>query len=212
MPSILVCQEKVFAHFGIPWDLAEFRRVFSPNWRKMYEAAGIPPDRYEEGGAIWNDYFDPSLMQPFPGVVGALERLAVAGYRLGLVTGGDRDGIDPMVRRLGLEGLLAVRVYAEDTRPHGKPHPAPLLRALDLAGGADPRDAVYVGDAPDDMRMAAAVGTRGVGIVSIVATAEELLAAGAGECADSTAEWVDRFLDGGDALPSPRPDEGPTGA
>jgi phosphoglycolate phosphatase-like HAD superfamily hydrolase len=63
-----------------------------------------------------------------------------------------------------------------------------------MAGASRPEEAVYVGDALDDMRMAAAVGVRGVGIVSMLATPEELIAAGAVESAASVAEWVDRFL------------------
>ena len=66
--------------------------------------------------------------------------------------------------------------------------------ALEVAGGARPEDAVYVGDALDDVRMAAAAGVRGVGIVSMLATADELIAAGAAESAGSVVAWVDRFL------------------
>ena len=44
------------------------------------------------------------------------------------------------------------------------------------------------------MRMAAAAGVRGVGLVSEVASAEELTAAGALELAGSVVEWSDRFL------------------
>ena len=89
--------------------------------------------------------------------------------------------------------MLTVRVYGHDTTA-GKPDPQPLRLALEMAGASRPEEAVYVGDALDDMRMAAAVGVRGVGIVSMLATAEELIVAGAVESAASVAEWVDRFL------------------
>jgi phosphoglycolate phosphatase-like HAD superfamily hydrolase len=69
-----------------------------------------------------------------------------------------------------------------------------LELALELANATRPDEAVYVGDALDDMRMAAAVGVRGVGIVSMLADAEELGAAGAVESAASVVEWVERFL------------------
>ena len=52
----------------------------------------------------------------------------------------------------------------------------------------------YVGDAPDDMRMARTVGARGVGIVSILGQRQELEAAGAAEVAESVAQWVEAFL------------------
>ena len=44
-------------------------------------------------------------------------------------------------------------------------------------------------------RMAAGARVRGVGVVSMLASAQELLAAGAAECTGSVVEWIDRFLD-----------------
>jgi hypothetical protein len=45
------------------------------------------------------------------------------------------------------------------------------------------------------MRMAAAAGVQGIGIVSMVATTDDLLGAGAVESASSVVEWADRFLE-----------------
>jgi phosphoglycolate phosphatase-like HAD superfamily hydrolase len=132
-------------------------------------------------------------MRPFPGIEDALARLVAAGYMLGLVTGGDRADIEPQLPRLGIDELMRVRVYADDTAA-GKPDPGPLQLALELAGGVQPDVALYVGDALDDMRMAAAAGVRGIGIVSMAATADDLLGAGASESAGSVVEWADRFL------------------
>jgi phosphoglycolate phosphatase len=139
------------------------------------------------------DTFRNDLTQPFPGVEAALARLAEAGHTLGLVTGADRAEIEPQLSRLGLRELMKACVYADDAA-EAKPDPRPLRLALELAGVAHPREAVYVGDALDDMRMAAAAGVRGIGIVSMVATADDLVAAGALESAGSVVEWVDRFL------------------
>ena len=178
---------------GVPFDLAIFRRTFSPNWRHMYDSLGIPKDRTEEAVQVWRETFRSDRTRPFDGVQGALARLAMGGFTLGVVTGGDRAEVEPQLRRVGIDDLMAVRVYDHDTSD-GKPHPAPLLRALELAGGCAPADAAYVGDALDDMRMAAAAGVRGVGIVSMLASAEDLAAAGAVESAASVVEWVDRVL------------------
>ncbi len=52
-------------------------------------------------------------------------------------------------------------------------------------------ETAYVGDALDDMRMAVAAGARGIGIRTDLATAEELLEAGADEVAGSVAAWVE---------------------
>ncbi|MGA2514478.1 MAG: hypothetical protein ABSG37_12805 [Candidatus Limnocylindrales bacterium] len=44
------------------------------------------------------------------------------------------------------------------------------------------------------MGIAAATGVRGIGIVSMLASTDDLRAAGASESADSVVEWADRFL------------------
>ena len=184
---------------GVPFDEAIFRRTFSPNWRLMYRTLGIPEDRTDEAEQVWATTFHPDQTRPFPGIEDALARLAAAGCTLGIVTGGNRSEVEPQLERLGIDRLLTVRVYGHDTQA-GKPDPAPLQLALELAGPVQPQDAVYLGDALDDMRMAVAAGVRGIGIVSMLATADELFAAGAVQSAVSVLEWADRFL----ALSNPR--------
>lgn len=178
---------------GVPFDESIFRRAFSPNWRLMYRSLGIPEERVDEAVLVWASTFHADRTRPFPGIEDALGRLVGAGFTLGIVTGGSRAEVEPQLARLSIDGLLTVRVYGHDTTA-GKPDPQPLRLALEMAGVSRPEEAVYAGDALDDMRMAAAVGVRGVGIVSMLATAEELIAAGAVESAASVAEWVDRFL------------------
>jgi len=193
MPAILQTEAAISRHFGLPFDESIFRRAFSPNWRLMYRSLGIPEDRIREANQIWAATFHSDQMKPFPGIEAALGRLAAAGYTLGLVTSADRAEIEPQLSRLGLDELLRVCVYADDTAA-GKPDPGPLELALELACVAQPKDAFYVGDALDDMRMAAAARVRGIGIVSMVGTMDDLLAAGASESAGSVVEWADRFL------------------
>jgi HAD superfamily hydrolase (TIGR01509 family) len=193
MPAILQTEAAISRHFGLSFDESIFRRAFSPNWRLMYRSLGVPEDRIREANQIWAATFHADQMWPFLGIEAALARLAAAGYTLGLVTSADRAETEPQLPRLGLDELLRVRVYADDTAA-GKPDPEPLRLALELAGVARPEDALYIGDALDDMRMAAAAGVRGIGIVSMVATADDLLGAGAFESAGSVVEWADRFL------------------
>jgi HAD superfamily hydrolase (TIGR01549 family) len=178
---------------GIPFDRDVFRRTFSPNWRLMYGNLGIPKHREDEAVDVWRQMFRSEHMEPFAGVQDALVELAAAGFALGLVTGGSRPEIEPQLARIGVGGLLSVRVYGEDT-PAGKPDPAPLRLALEMLGGRPASESIYVGDALDDMRMAASAGAHGVGITSMLATAEDLAAAGAAESAGSVVEWSERFL------------------
>jgi phosphoglycolate phosphatase len=159
----------------------------------MYDSLGIPKDRVDDAARVWSETFRADLMQPFDGVQAALARVASTGCTLGIVTGGSRQEIEPQLGRLGLDKILTVRVYGHHT-PDGKPHPSPLRLALDMCGPIRPHEAIYIGDALDDVRMAAAASVRGIGIMSMLATAEELIAAGAVETAASVAEWVDSYL------------------
>jgi len=193
MPAIKETMGRLCRQVGIEFDDEIFRRHFSPNWRLMYRRLGIPRERDDEMAAVWVSSFRPDLVRPFPGARAAVAALASAGYTIGLVTGGDGPSIAPQVDRAGLGDLITVRVYAEDTEV-GKPDPRPLLLALERAGVGEPDQACYVGDALDDMRMAAAAGVRGVGIVSMVAEAEDLREAGAAETAVSIVEWARTLL------------------
>ena len=185
----------VMEAFGLPFDHAVYRRHYSPDWRVMYRRLGIPDERLDEANRLWHASFDRSAgALAFEGVRDALARLSDAGYALGLVTAGVRSVVAPQLARLDLDALLPVTVFGDDLDVH-KPHPAPLRRALDELGLARrPGAAAYVGDAPDDMRMAVAVGARAVGIASLLGDPDELAAAGAHEVAPSVVAWVDHLL------------------
>ena len=185
----------VMEAFGLPFDHAVYRRHYAPDWRVMYGRLGIPDHRLDEANFLWHRAFeggDAALV--FAGVRDGLARLSGAGYRLGLVTAGVRAVVGPQLERLELASLLPVTVFGDDLPVH-KPDPAPLRRALEELGLADrPAAAAYVGDAPDDMRMAIAVGARAVGIASLLGHPDELRAAGAHEVAESVVAWIETVL------------------
>ena len=96
------------------------------------------------------------------GAVESLERLAAAGLRLGLVTSGTRSRVERDLERLEVGGFFGVVVCGGDT-VNRKPHPEPLLVALDRLGVAA-GDAAYVGDSPEDVAMSRAAGVFCIGI------------------------------------------------
>jgi phosphoglycolate phosphatase len=184
----------VMTGLDLPFDQDLYRRHFAPDWRVMYGRLGVPEDRLEEANASWWAALGHDDTQLFPGVREALDRLAASGYPLAIVTAGRSDRVGAELRRLGLEGVFGAIVYGDDF-PTQKPDPAPFRAALERLGLAD-RIATsrYVGDTPDDMRMAVAAGARGIGIESVLGDAADLRAAGAHETAASMVEWVDRLL------------------
>lgn len=195
LPAIFRANVEVFTEFGVPFDQARYRASYVPDWRLMYERLGIPAAQLEAAGRRWRELYAGAVAPvAFAGVRDALGRLSKAGHALGLVTAGDRDVVEEQLERLGLASLIQVAVCGSDDVA-SKPHPDPLFLALEGLGMRDrPADAAYVGDAPDDMRMARAVGTRAIGIVSTLGEESELLAAGADEVAPSVVDWVGRFL------------------
>lgn len=93
---------------------------------------------------------------PYEGIGEMVHAVRDAGFRTGLVTSKNRSGA---LRGLGLCGLaeaMDVLVGADDVE-QPKPHPEPVLKALD-ALGASPAEAMYVGDSIHDMEAGRAAG------------------------------------------------------
>lgn len=104
-----------------------------------------------------------ALLRPFPGALEVVEALAERGVRLAIVTSKHREGT---LRGMGLCGLVdhfPVIVTPEDVT-HSKPHPEPVLRALDELGVAAER-ALFVGDSPHDVEAGRAAGVRTAGVL-----------------------------------------------
>lgn len=195
LPAIYDANRRVLAEYGLPFDDARYRAAYVPDWRLMYQRLGVPDDSLEAAGRRWLELYagtaDAGLL---PRARESLERLAAAGYVLGLVTAGHRDVVTRQLERGGLGDLITVRVFGTDPIA-AKPHPEPLLRVLrELKRAERVATARYLGDVPDDMRMARAVGAIGVGIESAFATRDQLLEAGASTVFGSVAEFADDLL------------------
>ena len=195
LAAVFDANAKVLAEHGVPFDEERYRAAYTPDWRVMYQRLGLPESAMEAAGDRWLElYRDTDEAELMPGAAEALRRLADAGFVLGLVTAGDQIVVEAQMERLGVAGLLPIRVYGSDDVA-SKPHPDPLLRALRQLERADRSHlARYVGDVPDDMRMARAVGALGIGIESAIGTRADLVEAGATAVYPSVAEFVDELL------------------
>jgi HAD superfamily hydrolase (TIGR01549 family) len=194
--SLFEANQAVMRALDLPFTQELYREHYTPNWRLMYESLGVPAHRVDEANAIWQAAFHGTRTTTLlPGALDALVALREAGIPVGLVTAGARPIVEPQIERLKVADLLPVRVFADDLLPQ-KPDPAPLRRALAGLGLADrPADAAYLGDAPDDMRMAVAARVLPVGVVSPLSDRPSLVAAGAVEVVDAVVDWVGPMLD-----------------
>ena len=98
----------------------------------------------------------------FEGIERVLERLKSEGRQLGIVTAKRRRTVDLAFAILPLERYFDAVVTAEQTEHH-KPHPEPVLTALDRLG-SKPEEAAFVGDSPFDMGAGKAAGVFTVGV------------------------------------------------
>jgi phosphoglycolate phosphatase len=151
----------MFRKLGIAWGVAELEKHYSPNWHRVYRAAGIPKRRWEEADRLWRNayaHLKPALMTGSRRVLRQLAR----EYVLGLVTSGNGTRVRGQLRKFGFASVFREAVFAEDAR-HRKPHPAPLKVALARLRFR-PGECVYVGDSPEDVEMAQGAGVRTVAV------------------------------------------------
>jgi pyrophosphatase PpaX len=99
-----------------------------------------------------------ALVKPYEGVVDEIRRLKDSEKLLGVVTSKLRDGAMRGLRISGLDEAFDVVIGCDDVT-HSKPHPEPVLKAVDELG-AQPTETVFVGDSRHDMESGRAAGVK----------------------------------------------------
>jgi phosphoglycolate phosphatase len=211
LPAIFDANLRVLEEYGLPFDDERYRAAYVPHWRLMYQRLGIPDHALDAAGERWLAlYAETDTAALLPRISESLQRLSDAGYVMGLVTAGHSDVVNRQLERFGIGRLLPVRVFGND-EVATKPHPDPLLLALRQLDRAERvATARYVGDVPDDMRMAMSVGALGIGIESSIGSRAALIAAGATEVYPGVAEFVDALLATKPAPPAEPTEPAPT--
>ena len=98
------------------------------------------------------------LVRPYPGIREALEALRERDLTLAVVTSKTRRLAWRGLRWCALDEYFEVLVGVEDVTEF-KPHPAPVLTALERVG-ADAAETVFIGDSPHDVESGRAAGVR----------------------------------------------------
>ena len=99
-----------------------------------------------------------ALVKPYEGVVDEIRRLKDSGKRLGVVTSKLRDGAMRGLRISGLDEAFDIVIGCDDIT-HSKPHPEPVLKAVDELG-VKHAETVFVGDSRHDMESGRAAGVK----------------------------------------------------
>ncbi len=101
-------------------------------------------------------------LQPCRGMLRLLGELDEEPRVLGIVTAKRRATVDLAFAVLPLERYFDLIVTSDDT-VRLKPHPEPILHAVELAE-ADPAKTAYVGDSPFDIQAAKAAGVGAIAV------------------------------------------------
>lgn len=185
-----ICEamEAAFARFGLE----------APSRPRIRRAVGLSlpqamrqllpdrePDLHNDLANAYKDVFrqartEGRVSQPlFDGIADLLHALVDAGWTLGVATGMSDRGLTHCLVENGVAGLFHTLQTAD--RHPSKPDPAMLLQAL-FEAGAQPDDAVMIGDTVYDIQMAKDAGSRAIGVDWGYHPPAELAAAGA--------EWI----------------------
>jgi HAD superfamily hydrolase (TIGR01509 family) len=164
----LAAFEQSFASLGLKFDLEVYRSVYSPNWYSLYEAMGVPKDKWDSADELWNHHYAQQTAELIPGAKETIDRLREKGYRLGVVSSGNDCRVKREITSACLDDAFEVIVCSEQMQ-NKKPHPEGLETAMTCIH-VSPEESAYVGDSPEDIEMGKRAGILTVGVRSAYPT------------------------------------------
>ena len=148
-------------HLGAVPDDTVWRAGFGTPLRPQLRKFARDDDhasRMVETYRAYTDAHHDRLLKSFAGIDAALGTLRGANAQLAVVTSKTHALARRGLARCGLDQFFGVLIGADDVREH-KPHPAPVLAALERLS-ADPENTVFVGDSPHDIESGRAAGVQ----------------------------------------------------
>ncbi|HEY3328669.1 MAG TPA: HAD hydrolase-like protein [Capsulimonadaceae bacterium] len=115
------------------------------------------------------------LERVIPEAIAALIELKRRGMLTALVTSKNDVELANTLPRLGISAYCDVIVGADQVAPNFKPHPRPVLLALDKLGITHRDSALFIGDSAHDMQSGHAAGVHIAAVTWGAATEEMLL-------------------------------------
>ncbi|HKO99437.1 MAG TPA: HAD family hydrolase [Pyrinomonadaceae bacterium] len=168
----LLAFERSFASLGVDFNHDIYREVYSPNWYSVYEAMGLPKEKWQEADDLWVENYGAQTAALVDGAKATITKLHRKGYRLGVVSSGSDCRVTREIVELGLDGIFSVTVCNEQME-NKKPHPEGLETAMRVVAGV-PGECCYVGDSPEDIEMGKRAGLLTVGVRSAYPTSWKL--------------------------------------
>ena len=149
-------------HLG---DVPDERRWLSTIGRPLHDQIRLVARNEDEAGEMLATYvafqrtIHDEMARPFPAVGEVVRELREGGTPLGLVTS-KRSGIaERTLECCDLLQHFEVRVCADHVT-HGKPHPEPVERAMELLSVTRAHRVLFVGDSPYDLEAGRRAGVK----------------------------------------------------
>ncbi len=187
----LTAFEQSFAALGVAFDHEVYARVYSPNWYSVYEALGLPKEKWQKADELWVHHYGEQIAQPVAGAQKTINELKRKSYRLGVVSSGTECRVVREINELGLEGVFEI-VICNEQMTNNKPHPEGLETALRSLGCRREHSA-YVGDSPEDVEMGKRANMLTVGVRSDYPTSWKLESHGPNIFLESFNELLNHF-------------------
>ncbi|GEN54394.1 pyrophosphatase PpaX [Halobacillus faecis] len=125
----------------------------------------VNPDKVEEMVETYRKHNIENhnrYVKAYEGVVETIETLKDQGYKLGIVTTKMRNTVHMGLELTNLDGLFETIITLDDVT-NAKPHPEPIVKALNLLN-AQASEAMMVGDNTHDIEAGQNAGTKTAGV------------------------------------------------
>jgi HAD superfamily hydrolase (TIGR01662 family) len=173
------------------FDHEIYREVYSPNWYSVYEAMGLPKEKWERADELWTQHYGEQSAQLVDGAKETISGLQQRGYRLGIVSSGNGIRVAREITNVGFERVFEA-VVCHEQMENRKPHPEGLETAMRLMN-CSRAESCYIGDAPEDIEMGKRAGLLTVGVRSAYPTNWKLKTSNSDIYVESLRELLEHF-------------------
>ena len=147
-------------HMGMEaWSAEEARRRSGPSARDLFTQL-FGEDKWKEADKVYYDTFVALVLDKIRVMQSAedvLKKLSAHGVIMGVVSNKRNPLLGNEIRHIGFDHYFPVILGAGEASAD-KPHPAPILKALEALGAAPGKDVWYIGDSHTDMISASRAG------------------------------------------------------
>ena len=186
---------RAFAEMGSPVDSWRIHRAIGQDSARLLEglASGKDEQWTSRAKELHSQYYreQSGRLRAFERAADLLRELSSRGIRVVLATSAPEDELEMLMETLDAADAIHATTNADDVAT-AKPEPGIIEVALQRAG-ANPSDALFIGDSVWDMMAAARAHVRAAGVLSGGVGPSELLEAGAVSVFDDPADLLARI-------------------